>query len=195
MWILKIKIIYSQVFTSFIVSVTIWRNMKFNNNTPTRTSENVKFFILSYYYIWSPFNFRFHNILIKVLLLQKQTWLFITDNTNVRWLKIFHLYKGSFRQSTKYGLFIKGSARVVEPPRIEYKGFKYRYKIKGDICRSWITRTRRASKNLDMKHVTFNDNSGININKKTNVMSKYINGPIARSINRKKLILLFNKVI
>ena len=46
-----------------------------------------------------------------------------------------------------------------------------------------------------MKYVTFNDNSGININKKTNIMSKYINGPISRAINRKKLILLFNKEI
>ena len=128
-------------------------------------------------------------------MLQKQTWLFVTDNTNVRWIKIFHLYKGSFRQCTTEGLFIKGSARVVEPPRIEYKGFKYRYKIKGDICRNWITRSRRMRKSLDSKHVLFNDNSGININKKVNVMSKYINGPITRALRRKKLILLFQKVV
>ena len=47
----------------------------------------------------------------------------------------------------------------------------------------------------DTKRVQFNDNSGININKKVNVMSKYINGPIARSIYRKKLVILFKKVI
>jgi len=128
-------------------------------------------------------------------LLQKQTWLFITDNTNVRWLKIFHLYKGSFRGSSHEGLFIKGSARVVEPPRIEYKGFKYRYKIKGDICRCWLVRTRVNAKFNDIRVVNFSDNSGININKKVNVMSKYINGPISRSIRRKKLVTLFKQVV
>ena len=90
---------------------------------------------------------------------------------------------------------MKGSARVVEPPRLEYKGFKYRYKIKGDICRCWISRTKLRMVSHDTKRVQFNDNSGININKKVNVMSKYINGPIARSIYRKKLVILFKKVI
>ena len=128
-------------------------------------------------------------------MLQKQSWLFITDNTNVRWLRIFHLYKGSFRKSSSDGLFIKGSARVVEPPRIEYKGFKYRYKIKGDICRCWLSRTKLLKQSLDSKGVQFYDNAGININKKVNIMSKYINGPISKSINRKKLIILFKRVI
>ena len=53
----------------------------------------------------------------------KQTWLEVADNTNVRWLQVFHLYKGFYRKSTKIGFFIKSTARVVEPPRIEYKGF------------------------------------------------------------------------
>ena len=57
----------------------------------------------------------------------KQTWLSVSDNTNVRWLQVFHLYKGFHRKSTKVGFFIKGSARVIEPPRIEYKGFKFKF--------------------------------------------------------------------
>lgn len=48
---------------------------------------------------------------------------------------------------------------------------------------------------LDHKGVQFYDNAGININKKVNIMSKYINGPISKSINRKKLIILFKRVI
>ena len=128
-------------------------------------------------------------------MLQKQTWLFITDNTNVRWINVFHLYKGSFRRSTSEGLFIKGSARVVEPPRIEYKGFKYRYKIKGDICRCWVVRTKLKVLTCDNRGVCFNDNAGININKKVNIMSKYINGPIANGVKRKKLMTLFKRVL
>lgn len=128
-------------------------------------------------------------------MLQKQSWLFVTDNTNVRWIKIFHLYKGFHRKSSKEGFFIKGSARIVEPPRIEYKGFKYKYKLKGDICRNWLSRTVLFSFKKDNSFLKFNDNSGININKKVNIMSKYINGPISKSLRYKKLISIFKKSI
>lgn len=127
-------------------------------------------------------------------MLQKESWIFITDNTNVKWLKIFHLYKGFKKKFSKEGYFIKGSARVVEPPRLEYKGFKYKYKIKGDICRIWICRTNRNVFYRDRKFLRFKDNSGININKKCNTLSKYINGPVSRSISQRKLVTLFRIV-
>ena len=128
-------------------------------------------------------------------MLQKETWVFITDNTNVKWVKIFHLYKGFKRKFTKESYFTKGSARIVEPPRIEYKGFKYKYKVKGDICRIWVCRTNRVVFSKDSRHIKFRENSGLNVNKKANVLSKYINGPVSRSVNQKKLITLFNLVI
>lgn len=128
-------------------------------------------------------------------MLCKESWIFITDNTNVKWIKIFHLYKGFNRKVTKESYFVKGSARVVEPPRIEYKGFKYKYKIKGDICRIWICRTNRAIFHNDKRCIKFFENSGLNVNKKANVLSKYINGPIVKSVGQKKLISLFNSVI
>ena len=131
----------------------------------------------------------------SVFLVHKQTWIYVTDNTNVRWLRIFQLYKGFFRKTTKESFFVKGSARVVEPPRLEYKGFKYKYKVKGNICRAWLVRTKTKVSYKDSRGVLFCDNSGILINKKANVMSKYINGPVARSIGRKKLVSLFKQVL
>ena len=128
-------------------------------------------------------------------MVQKQSWIFLTDNTNVRWIRVFHLYKGFFRKSTTTGLFVKGSARVVEPPRIEYKGFKYRYKVRGDICRLWLARLNLKAIYLDTKWVQFEGNAGLNINKKVNIMSKYINGPITKSIKRKKLVSLFKTTV
>jgi ribosomal protein L14 len=47
----------------------------------------------------------------------------------------------------------------------------------------------------DNRGVRFNDNAGININKKVNIMSKYINGPITKGVKRKKLITLFKQVL
>jgi len=127
-------------------------------------------------------------------LLKKESTLFITDNTNVKWVKIFHLYKGFFRKTTSENLFIKSSARVVEPPRIEYKGFKYKYKIKGDIVRVWICRTKKPKFTKDQRYVRFWDNSGLCITKKTQLTSKYINGPFSKSTKNRKLISLFKVV-
>ena len=105
------------------------------------------------------------------------------------------MYKGFKRNSTGIGFFIKGSARVVEPPRFEYKGFKYKYNLKGDICRSWVVRTNSVAGSYDCKSIRFYDNAVINIKKKNNPLSKFLNGPISRSIKKKKLLTLFKVII
>lgn len=131
----------------------------------------------------------------QVYVLQKETWVYVTDNTNVRWVRTFHLYKGFNRRVTCPGFFIKSSARVVEPPRIEYKGFKYKYNLKGDICRLFLVRSRKNMTYVDGSSVTFSDNSGICIKKKQDPKSKFLNGPISRRLLRRKITSLFKLVL
>jgi large subunit ribosomal protein L14 len=83
---------------------------------------------------------------------------------------------------------------VVEPPRIEYKGFKVKFNKKGDICRGLIIRTNFFLKSVDGIIVKFFNNSTILIKKKQELKSKYLFGPISRNIRRKKFILLFKSV-
>lgn len=128
-------------------------------------------------------------------MLQKESWLSISDNTNVRWVKIFHLYKGFHRKSTTIGFFIKSTARVVEPPRIEYKGFKFKFNKKGDICRGLIIRSRFRILKKDGSNLFFKQNNTILIKKKQDLKSKYLYGPIPKAIKRKKFISLFKKVL
>lgn len=128
---------------------------------------------------------------IYLSLLQKESWLYITDNTNVRWIKIFHLYKGFARKVTCTGFFVKGSARIVEPPKQEYKGFKYKYNLKGDICRSWIVRTNRWNIYADRSATYITGNAGFTVKKRQDPKSKFLNGPINRGIKRRKLLTLF----
>lgn len=128
-------------------------------------------------------------------MIQKQSWLYVSDNTNVRWLKVFHLYKGFKRKLTSEGFFVKGSAKIVEPPRIEYKGFKYKYNIKGDICRGLICRSKTLRRNINKDTLKFDNNSLIMIKKKNDPKSKFINGPVMRNIKKKKLLTLFKKVL
>jgi ribosomal protein L14 len=112
----------------------------------------------------------------------------------VRWVKIFHLYKGFHRKVTKIGFFIKGSARIVEPPRIEYKGYKYKYSVKGDICRSLIVRSNRLEQYADGSTCQLVGNAGFLIKKKIDVKSKFLNGPVTRTVKRRKFLTLFNTV-
>jgi len=125
-------------------------------------------------------------------MLIKESWINVADGTNIRWLKIFHLYKGFFRKKTTYGFFVKGSAQVVEPPRYEYKGFKYKYSIKGDINRLLVTRVNKTVLVEDGSSKKLDNNSGIVIKKKYNLRSKFMYGPIIKNIYRKKIINLFN---
>jgi len=125
----------------------------------------------------------------------KQSWLSIADNTNVRWVQVFHLYKGFYRKSTKIGFFIKSSARVVEPPRLEYKGFKFKFNKKGDICRGLIVRNRYNIHKDDGSSIYFNSNDTILLKKKQDIKSKYLYGPISYKIKRKKFLNLFTNVL
>jgi ribosomal protein L14 len=128
-------------------------------------------------------------------MLLKESWLYISDNTNVCWIKIFHLYKGFFRKHSTPGLFVKGSARIVEPPRLEYKGFKYKYSIKGDITRSWVVRSIFKSTSLDQSITRFSSNSSVLITKKQSVKSKFLNGPLSTNVRIKKLNSIFTVLI
>ena len=128
-------------------------------------------------------------------MIKKESWLSVNDSTNIRWVKVFHLYKGFLRRQTKPGFYIKGSARVVEPPRIEYKGFKYKYSIKGDICRMFLVRSNYKLFSKSNFYLTFTGNTGFIIKKKNDAKSKFIYGPISRLLNRKKVLTLFKTVL
>ena len=130
-----------------------------------------------------------------VWMLFKESFVNVTDNTNIRWLKVFQLYKGFKRKSTKEGYFVKGSARVVEPPRVEYKGYRYKFSVKGNISRALVVRTKKQSLKCDNSYIKFNDNSIIIIKKKQDPKSKYLNGPVSKSFGRKKISLLFRSII
>jgi len=125
----------------------------------------------------------------------RQSWLHASDNTNVRWLRVFHLYKGFDRRSTTIGFFVKGSARVVEPPRLEYKGFKFKFNKKGDVCRALLVRCVWPLRRVDGSVATFPINNAILIKKKQNPKSKYIQGPSTYHLKRKKFKSLFRTLV
>ena len=91
----------------------------------------------------------------------------VNDGTNILWTQTFQLYKGFYRKSTKLGLFIKGSTRVVKPPKQEYKGFKFKYFKKGDIIRMLITRQKYNIYRFDGSVFKTKKNTSLILKKKT----------------------------
>lgn len=128
-------------------------------------------------------------------MITKQTLINVADNTNVSWLQTFHLYKGFKRKFSKLGFFIKGSAKVVEPPRIEYKGYKFKFNKKGNICRGLIVRQNYSICKPDGSSTYFKQNNLILIKKKQNVKSKYLIGPSSSLLKRKKFKTLFTVIL
>ena len=124
-------------------------------------------------------------------MVQKQTWVTIGDGTTVQWMQTFHLYKGFKKKISFKGFFLKGSAKIVTPPRLEYKGFKFKYNSKGDICRYVLIRLKKGFATYEGSNYNFFQNTGVLIKKKQNLKSKYLYGPIEKSIKRKKIRLAY----
>jgi ribosomal protein L14 len=93
------------------------------------------------------------------------------------------------------GMFVKGAAKVVEPPRLEYKGFKLKFSRKGSICRSLIVRARYAPVRPSGDRVRFRSNDTIIIKRRQEVKSKYIYGPGSRGIRRRRFLSIFAATI
>ena len=128
-------------------------------------------------------------------MLFKESWSTLADGTNVRWVKIFHLYKGFVRRTAYESVFVKGSAQVVEPPQIVYKGTKFKYSVKGDILRSIIIRTVRDSTNKTGFSTMLSSNDTLTIKKKQTPKSRYVKGVVIKTaLKRKKFLTLFKKV-
>jgi ribosomal protein L14 len=126
-------------------------------------------------------------------MISKSTFLSTSDKTNLKWLKVFHLYKGFKRLSTKESFFIKGSAKKVKPPKIEYKGFKRKSIFKGDVCRGLIVKSVFKNSICGYSSTNFYANSIIVIKKKNITFSKYFFGIASTNLQRKKFKILFNK--
>jgi|TARA_B100000795_G_scaffold154221_1_gene115601 ribosomal protein L14 len=78
---------------------------------------------------------------------------------------------------------------------MEYKGFKFKFNKKGNICRGLLVRMVYKNQRLDGATTYFYENSTILIKKKQNPKSKYILGPTLFTLKRKKFKSLFKSVI
>jgi ribosomal protein L14 len=78
---------------------------------------------------------------------------------------------------------------------MEYKGFKYKYLIKGDISKQLFVRSKKKHFCKSGKTLMLNNNSFISIKKKQEPKSKFLHGPFLNLSKRKKISTLFTKTL
>lgn len=127
-----------------------------------------------------------HQYVAPNFMLQRQSWLFMADSSNVLWVRIFHIYGRSSRRVSVPNTAVKSSARLITPPQFSYKGFKRKYLLKGSITRNVPIRFVRK-----VQDVSFFINAGIVLRSRGRFRAKYHYGPIPRYIRRRKFYTLF----
>lgn len=130
---------------------------------------------------------------INIILINKLTWVNISDSSGVKWLNVFHLYGGFFKKSSKISSYVKGSSKIVNPPRVEYRGYKLRQIKKGVVLKSFIVKVKKQIRRNDFSYLNYSYNSVVLIKKKNTTMSKYLLGLALTDLKRKKYIYLFKK--
>jgi len=119
-------------------------------------------------------------------MIQKGTYLFITDKSGVWWCNVFHLYKGFKKKFTKGGNFVKVSVRVLKTKNNVKKKSKFK---------SFIILTKNNQKKNDNSKWNFKLNSGVLLKKRLNMVSKELYGPTLSIIKRKKFNYSFSGIL
>jgi ribosomal protein L14 len=126
----------------------------------------------------------------------RKTWLKVSDSSQAKWLTVFALYGGSFRQATRSGLIVKGSIRVVQPFFCYYKGFSKKQIIKGRVSKSLVTtQSYPYIKHTFRFIVRSRVSSSVLVKKKLNIHAKHALGPAFMSNIKKKFNTIFKAVL
>ncbi len=128
-------------------------------------------------------------------MIQKQTYLQITDSTNGRWCQVFHLYKGSFRRYSYNGLIVKVAIKIVKAPLLYYKGLRVRLIRKGQRRRGLINFVNIAyTRNCGFTYRGYT-NSTLLFGKRKQFKGKRIVGLSLRNNMKQKYLNIIKNII
>lgn len=123
----------------------------------------------------------------------KLTVMNIADASGLKIVKIFHLYGGFWRKSTKIGNYCKGSVKSVKKRKknnILKKVFR-----RGNIVKTYVVRQRYTIQRVDSSSIKFFDNANLMMKKKNVFQSKYLIGPGVMELSRKKYLSIFKSKV
>jgi large subunit ribosomal protein L14 len=125
--------------------------------------------------------------------LQSRSWIQIADNSGVKGIRIFYVYKWGLKKRGLAGYYFYGSIRKYSQ-LINLKRSKHRLK-KGKKIRGIIVRTKQWQARQDGSHIKCWDNAGIVLKTVFTTRGSRFVGPASKNVSRPRYFSLFAAVV
>lgn len=119
-------------------------------------------------------------------MLQKSSYVNVSDRCGVWEAKIFHIYRGFLHKAARVGDFVKISIRRTRPNNWLKKGKK---------SKSIVIRTRFRVMKRDGSYLRLWENAIVLLKKRMTPRGKELEGPIVYGLRRRKFVASFSGVI
>ncbi len=122
-------------------------------------------------------------------MIQKESVLWVADNSGAKKLKCIHIIGGTRKRYAFLGDMVKCSVKIAIPGGLVKKG---------DIVDVVIVRTKKELRRQDGSYIRFGENAAVIVKEKKEPIATRIFGPIARELRNKgfaKIISLAPEVL
>lgn len=124
-------------------------------------------------------------------MIQRRTWVKLTDSSHVHWIVVFHLYGGFKRLVSRTGFRVKGSVRVIQPMLDPYKGFKIKRINKGETSPALLVRQAFNYQHRTGAMFRTSKNGALLLKNTKEILAKHCLGPCLTLVRKKKILQLF----
>ena len=115
----------------------------------------------------------------------------VVDASGAGWVQVCHIYRGFKHKAASLGDFIKGSIkRIAFYPR-HRRGKRYRPLRLGFVVRGLVCQTRHPVRYHDGTRGFFFQNTVVLLKRRGVLKSRYLVGPLVRTIRRRQYAALF----
>lgn len=128
-------------------------------------------------------------------MVQKQTNVWVSDRSGAAWIHTFHLYRGSWRRTSGYGSYIKGSIRAISFYPKYIWGKRYRPLRVGYVVRGLLTQLKASNRFFDNTRCQFRKNALVLLKKREVFKSQTLYGPLVRLAKKRRYEALFDSFI
>ena len=127
------------------------------------------------------------------MVLQSRSWIQITDNSGIKKVRIFHIYRSGLKKRGLSGYYYCGSIRKYSQTvnlRRSKKKIRKRQKVHG-----LIVRCKQYQYKLDGSRLRCWDNAGISLKNVFKMRGSNFVGPICENTRRLRYFSLFKAVV
>ena len=119
-------------------------------------------------------------------MLQKESYLRVTDSTGVGWLLLYHVYRGSWRRYANVGNYVRMSVKNIVRYPIRRRGMRYRPIRPGFRVRGLVVNLVKTKSFYDSSRLITITSSCVLLKKSGMFKSKHFRGPITRNVRYRK---------